>query len=127
MPRADFITTGTSIAGHRVVREVGIATGIIVRSRSVVGNFFGAIQTIFGGNITIYTSLCQQAREDAFQLMIEDAKRLGGNAIIAFRYDTTEVMPGLTEVLAYGTAVIVEPEGARPVEAAPSVRGPWGG
>jgi uncharacterized protein YbjQ (UPF0145 family) len=110
MPRSDFVTTGFSLAGYRITQEIGVATGIVVRSRSIVGNFFGAIQTIFGGNITIYTTLCQNARNDAFRLMIEDAARMGGNAVIGFRYDTTDIMDGVTEVLAYGTAVVVEPD-----------------
>ena len=81
--------------------------GITVRSRSVVGNFVGGIQSLFGGNITIYTNLCERARSDAFALMCEHADRMGANAIIGVRYDATEVMDGITEVLCYGTAVVV--------------------
>jgi uncharacterized protein YbjQ (UPF0145 family) len=85
-----------------------VVRGIIVRSRSVVGNFVGGLQTLFGGNITIYTELCEQARSDTYRDMVQHARQKGANAIIAVRYDATEVMPGLTEVLCYGTAVVVE-------------------
>jgi uncharacterized protein YbjQ (UPF0145 family) len=108
MIRSDFITTAFSFQNYRVVREIGIAHGIVVRSRSIVGNFLGSLQTIFGGNITIYTRLCEDARRQAFEKMIADAHGLGANAVIGFRFESTEVMPGLTEVLAYGTAVEVQ-------------------
>ena len=86
-----------------------VAQGIVVRSRSIVGNFLGGVQTLFGGNITIYTELCEQARDETYRDMMQHARLLGANAIIAVRYDATELMTGLTEVLCYGTAVIVEP------------------
>ena len=101
-------TTAFDLHGYRVARELGIVRGIIVRSRSIVGNIGASIQTLFGGNITIYTNLCEQAREHAFELMEQHAVQLGANAIIGVRYDATEVMPGVTEVLCYGTAVFVE-------------------
>ena len=105
----DMITSALVLPGQRIVKNLGIARGIIVRSRSIVGSFLGGLQTLFGGNITIYTQLCEQARREAFDLMCRDAQRLGANAIIAMRYDATEIMAGLTEVLCYGTAVYVEP------------------
>jgi len=104
----NLITSALELPEHRVLKNLGIVRGITVRSRSVVGNFLGGIQSLFGGNITIYTQLCEQARIEAFNLMCRDADRLGANAIICMRYDATEVMPGLTEVLCYGTAVVVE-------------------
>ena len=104
-----MITTMFELPGHRVTRNLGVVRGIIVRSRSIVGGILGGIQSLFGGNIAIYTQLCEQARSDAFQLMRQHAQSMRANAIIAVRFDATEVMPGLTEVLCYGTAVIVEP------------------
>jgi uncharacterized protein YbjQ (UPF0145 family) len=104
-----MITTTFNLPGYRVTKNLGVVRGIIVRSRSIVGGFIGGIQTIFGGNITIYTELCEQARSDAFQLMRQHAQGMRANAIVAVRFDATEVMPGLTEVLCYGTAVVVEP------------------
>ena len=103
-----FITTAFELPGQRIVRNLGIVRGIIVRSRSIVGNFGAAIQSLFGGNITLYTSLCERARADAFESMQAQASALGANAIIGMRYDATEIAAGITEVLAYGTAVIVE-------------------
>ena len=103
-----LITTAFELPGQRVVRNLGIVRGIIVRSRSIVGNFGAAIQSLFGGNITLYTNLCERARADAFEVMIAHASQLGANAIIGMRYDATEIATGITEVLAYGTAVIVE-------------------
>jgi uncharacterized protein YbjQ (UPF0145 family) len=105
-----MVTTALELPGLRVVRNLGIVRGITVRSRSVVGNFLGGLQTIFGGNITIYTQLCEQARMETYRDMLQHARQLGANAIIATRYDATELMAGLTEVLCYGTAVVVEPE-----------------
>ena len=105
-------TTAFEIPGYSVVKSFGVVRGIVVRSRSVVGNFGASIQALFGGNITIYTRLCEQARSEAYQLMCEHSRAVGANAIIAVRYDATELMPGLTEVLCYGTAVTVEPQGA---------------
>jgi uncharacterized protein YbjQ (UPF0145 family) len=102
-------TTTFELAGYRVVKNFGVVRGIIVRSRSVVGNFGASIQSLFGGNITIYSELCEQARDEAFRDMITHANTLGANAVIGIRYDATEIMPGITEVLCYGTAVQVEP------------------
>ena len=104
-----MVTTAMELPGFHVVRSLGVVRGITVRSRSIVGNFLGGLQTIFGGNITIYTQLCEQAREETYRDMSNHARLLGANAIIAMRYDATDVMTGLTEVLCYGTAVIVEP------------------
>jgi uncharacterized protein YbjQ (UPF0145 family) len=102
------VTTAFELPGCRIVRNLGIVRGITVRSRSVVGNFFGGLQSLFGGNITIYTDLCEQARRETYADMIAHARQIGANAIIGMRYDATELMPGLTEVLCYGTAVVVE-------------------
>jgi uncharacterized protein YbjQ (UPF0145 family) len=104
-----FVTTALELPGYRVVRNVGLVRGLIVRSRSVVGSIGAGLQTIFGGNITLYTDLCERARADAYILMVEHAAQRGANAIICMRYDANEIMAGVTEVLAYGTAVIVEP------------------
>ena len=104
------VTTALELPGHRVVRSLGVVRGITVRSRSIVGNFVGGIQSLFGGNITIYTELCEQARQETYRDMVRDARKLGANAIIGMRYDATEIMTGLTEVLCYGTAVVVEPD-----------------
>jgi uncharacterized protein YbjQ (UPF0145 family) len=103
----NFVTTGFDFSGYRIVRNFGVVRGIIVRSRSVVGNIGAGFQQIFGGNITIYTQLCEQARNEAYELMIQHAQQIGANAIIGARYDATEVAPGATEVLCYGTAVTV--------------------
>jgi uncharacterized protein YbjQ (UPF0145 family) len=105
-----MITTALTLPGYRVVKNFGVVRGITVRSRSIVGNFFGGLQTLFGGNITIYTALCEQARAETYLLMCRHAQKRGANAIISMRYDATELMAGLTEVLCYGTAVGVEPE-----------------
>jgi uncharacterized protein YbjQ (UPF0145 family) len=105
---AAMVTTGTELAGYRIVRNFGMVRGIIVRSRSVIGNLGAALQTIVGGNITILTNLCEKTRGDAFELMLQHAAEHGANAVICMRYDATEVMEGVTEVLAYGTAVQVE-------------------
>lgn len=103
-----MVTTALELPGYRVTRNLGLVRGITVRSRSIVGNFLGSLQTLFGGNITIYTELCEQAREETYRDMVTHARQLGANAIIAVRYDATELMTGLTEVLCYGTAVVVE-------------------
>jgi uncharacterized protein YbjQ (UPF0145 family) len=103
-----MITTSTTLEGYRITRQLGLVRGITVRSRSILGNFAGGFLTIFGGRNTIYTELCENAREEALQLMIQHAHEQGANAIITMRYDANEVMQGLTEVLAYGTAVVVE-------------------
>lgn len=107
-----MVTTALELPGYRITRSLGLVRGITVRSRSIVGNFMGGIQTLFGGNITIYIELCEQARQETYRDMKQHAKELGGNAIIAVRYDATELMAGLTEVLCYGTAVVVEPDHA---------------
>jgi len=101
-------TTAFDLPGFRVTKSFGVVRGIIVRSRSVIGNFGASIQSIFGGNISLYTSLCERAREDTFNLMLTHAGELGANAVIGVRYDATEIAPGITEVLCYGTAVFVE-------------------
>jgi uncharacterized protein YbjQ (UPF0145 family) len=103
-----FITTTFDFTGFKIVRYLGVVRGITVRSRSVIGNFAGGIQTMFGGNISIYTELCEHARSEAFQLMIQHAELIGANAIVGVRYDANEVTDGVTEVLAYGTAVVIE-------------------
>ncbi len=108
MIEGPMITTSFELPGYRVVRNVGLVRGIIVRSRSVVGNFGAGLQALFGGNITLYTSLCERARTDAFDDMREHAAQLGANAVIGVRYDATEIAQGITEVLAYGSAVQVE-------------------
>ncbi len=101
-------TTAFAIDGYRTVKTLGIVRGIIVRSRSIVGNIGAAFQTLVGGNISIYTNLCEKARSDAFALMLQHAAERGANAVIGVRYDATEVMQGVTEVLCYGTAVVLE-------------------
>jgi len=102
-------TTAFGLAGQRIARELGTVRGIVVRSRSVVGNIGAGLQTLFGGDITIYTELCEHARQDAFERMCAHASGLGANAVIGVRYDATDIAAGVTEVLCYGTAVIVEP------------------
>ncbi|MFL5733973.1 MAG: YbjQ family protein [Chloroflexia bacterium] len=104
-----MVTTTLNIEGMHVVRHLGVVRGITVRSRSVVGQFGASIQQFIGGNITIYTELCEHAREEAFQLMMQHAEAVGANAILGMRYDANEVTDGVTEVLAYGTAVQVQP------------------
>jgi uncharacterized protein YbjQ (UPF0145 family) len=104
-------TTAFSLEGHRITRTLGVVRGLIVRSRSIVGNIGASLQTLFGGNISLYTNLCERARSDAFDLMLSHAEQLGANAVIGIRYDATEVMAGVTEVLCYGTAVVVEAAG----------------
>ena len=106
-----MVTTGLELPGFTIERNLGVVRGITVRSRSIVGNFFGGIQSLFGGNITIYTSLCEQAREETYQDMMRHARQLGASGIVGMRYDATELMAGLTEVLCYGTAVIVQRAG----------------
>ena len=103
----EMVSTAFDLPGYRVVENLGVVRGIVVRSRSVVGNFVAGIQTIFGGNITMYTELCEKARGDAFNLMLEHAEDREAHAVIGMRYDANEVMAGVTEVLAYGTAVRV--------------------
>ncbi len=100
-------TTTFEIQGYRVVRQVGVVRGIVVRSRSLFGTIGGSLQTIFGGNITLFTELCEKTRNEAFDMMTKHAEELGANAVVGIRYDATEVMSGVSEVLCYGTAVVV--------------------
>ena len=104
-----MVTTQFELDGYRVVRTLGVVRGIVVRSRSIFGTIGASLQTILGGNITLLTQLCEKTRDDAFELMLQHAAQLGGNAVVGARYDATEIMQGVTEVLAYGTAVLVEP------------------
>ena len=104
-----MVTTALEVPGQRIVKNVGVVRGIVVRSRSIVGSFFGGLQTILGGNITVYTNLCEEARKDAYLLMCKHAEKNGANAVVAMKYDATEIMSGVTEVLCYGTAVVVQP------------------
>ena len=104
-----LISTTNDLPGYRVIRHVGLVRGITVRSRSVVGNFAGGIQSLFGGKLTVYVSLAETARQEALDHLIQHATQAGANAVIAMRYDANEIMDGITEVLAYGTAVMVEP------------------
>jgi uncharacterized protein YbjQ (UPF0145 family) len=108
MINPQYVTTAFDLPGHRIIKNLGVVRGIVVRSRSIVGNVGASIQTLFGGNITIYTDLCEKARSDAYTLMLEHAAERGANALIGMRYDANEVAAGVTEVLAYGTAVTVE-------------------
>ena len=103
-----MVTTSTEIAGYKIVSNKGIARGIIVRSRSIVGSIGAGIQSLFGGDITLFTELSEKSRSHAFELLLEHAAELGANAVVGLRYDATELGSGITEVLAYGTAVIVE-------------------
>ncbi len=102
------VTTTFSLEGYKIVKHLGVVRGIIVRSRSVFGTIGGSLQTIFGGNISLFTELCEKTRIDSYELMIQHAQNLGANAILGVRYDTTELLSGVSEVLCYGTAVIVE-------------------
>ena len=104
-----MVTTQFELDGFKVVRTLGVVRGIVVRSRSIVGTIGATLQTIVGGNITLLTNLCERTRAEAFDLMLQHAADLGGNAVVGARYDATEIMQGVTEVLAYGTAVFVEP------------------
>jgi len=103
-----FTTTAFGFDGYRVARNLGVVRGIMVRSRSIFGTVGGSLQTLFGGNISLFTSLCEKTRNDAFDLMLRHAEALGANAVVGIRYDATEVMQGVSEVLCYGTAVQVE-------------------
>ena len=104
----DMVTTALELPGYRVLRNIGIVRGIVVRSRSFVGNFAGALQTLFGGNITVYTNLCERTRTNSYRMMCDNADANGANAILMMRYDANEIMNGVTEVICYGTAVVVE-------------------
>lgn len=105
----NMVTTQFELDGYRVTRTLGVVRGIVVRSRSIFGTIGASLQTIVGGNISLFTQLCEKTRADAFDLMLQHAGQLGGNAVVGARYDATEIMQGVTEVLAYGTAVLVEP------------------
>jgi uncharacterized protein YbjQ (UPF0145 family) len=104
-----MVTTGLEFSGYKIVRYLGVVRGLTVRSRSVLGNIGAGFQSLVGGKITIYVELCEHAREEAFNLMMQHASQLGANAIVAMRYDANDVADGITEVLAYGTAVVVQP------------------
>ena len=104
---AQMVTTANELPGYQIVKNLGLVRGIVVRSRSIFGTLGASLQTILGGNITLFTELCEKTREDAFELMMEHAAERGANAVVAMRYDANEVMQGVTEVLAYGTAVQV--------------------
>ena len=104
-----MVTTAFELPNYRIVQNLGVVRGIVVRSRNIFATLGATLQTVVGGNITVWTKLCEQTREDAFDIMIQHATELGANAVIGARYDTTELSQGVTEVLAYGTAVIVEP------------------
>jgi uncharacterized protein YbjQ (UPF0145 family) len=104
-----LVTTSISLEGYKVTRNLGLVRGVTVRSRSALGNIAGGFQSLFGGRLSIYVELCENTREEAYQLMVQHAQVMGANAIINMRYDANEIMQGITEVLAYGTAVVVEP------------------
>jgi uncharacterized protein YbjQ (UPF0145 family) len=106
---SQWVTTAFGFEGYRITAHRGVVRGITVRSRSVIGNIGAAVQTLIGGNITIYTELCEHARQEAFDIMLRHATEVGANAVIGMRYDANEVRDGVTEVLAYGTAVVIEP------------------
>ena len=110
MMNHEMVTTTFDFDGYKVKKNLGIVRGITVRSRSIVGSFGAGVQQIFGGNISIYTEMCEQAREEAYELMIKHAEAMSANAIIGMRYDANEIADGVAEVLAYGTAVVIEPE-----------------
>ena len=118
-----LVTTTNDLEGYRIVRHLGLVRGLTVRSRSVVGNLGAAIQIFFGGNITVYTKLAEQTRQEAFNLLVQHAQDMGANAVIAMRYDANEIAAAVTEVLAYGTAVVIEPVGQNQNAAA----SPWTG
>ena len=105
-----MVTTAFELPNHRITQNLGVVRGIVVRSRNIFATIGASLQTVVGGNITVWTRLCEQTRADAFEIMIQHATEIGANAIVGARYDTTELSTGVTEVLAYGTAVIVEPE-----------------
>jgi uncharacterized protein YbjQ (UPF0145 family) len=102
-------TTAFTLDGYRIVKNLGVARGITVRSRSIFGTIGGSLQTLVGGNISLFTELCEKTREESFDMLLQHAEKLGANAVIGIRYDATELMDGVTEVLCYGTAVVVEP------------------
>ena len=104
-----LVTTTNELPGYRITRHIGLVRGVTVRSRSVLGNLGGALQSVFGGKLSIYVDLAEHARKEAYDLMVEHAREMGGNGVVAMRYDANEIMEGITEVLAYGTAVVVQP------------------
>ena len=104
----NMTTTTFALDGYRIVESLGVVRGITVRSRSVVGNFLGKLQTLVGGNISVYTMLCERTRDEAFKILLAHAERVGANAVVGVRYDANDIFPGVTEVLCYGTAVVVE-------------------
>ena len=106
--KAEMTTTAFTLDGYKITKNLGIVRGIIVRSRSIIGNIGAGIQSLFGGNITLYTELCERARKESYEMMMQHAEEVGANAIIGVRYDATEVAPGITEVICYGTAVVVK-------------------
>ncbi len=108
MVKHENVTTAFDLPGFRIKRNFGVVRGIVVRSRSIVGTIGASLQTMVGGNISLFSGLCEKTREEAFDLMLQHASELGANAVIGARYDATEIMQGVTEVLAYGTAVVVE-------------------
>ncbi len=107
----NMTTTAFELEGYQITRNLGVVRGIIVRSRSIIGTWAAGLQTIIGGNITLLTELCEKTRSDAYELMLQHAVQMGANAVVGLRYDATEVMQGVTEVLCYGTAVVVQPKG----------------
>jgi uncharacterized protein YbjQ (UPF0145 family) len=113
-PIHEMTTTAFTLDGYRIVKSFGVIRGITVRSRSVFGTIGASLQTIVGGNITLFSELCEETRAEAFEMMINHAVERGANAVIGVRYDATEILQGVTEVLCYGTAVLVEPEGVKP-------------
>jgi uncharacterized protein YbjQ (UPF0145 family) len=104
------MTTSTEIPGYRIARSLGVVRGVVVRSRNIFGTVGAGIQSLFGGNITLWTEMCERARQEAFDLMVRHAEEIGGNGVVMVRYDANEVSAGVTEVLAYGTAVVIEPQ-----------------
>ena len=112
-PFHSMTTTAFTIDGYKIVKSLGVVRGIIVRSRSIFGTIGASLQTLFGGNITLFSELCEQTREEAFEMLVKHAQEINANAVIGIRYDATEIMQGVTEVLCYGTAVIVEPDTAK--------------
>src|SRR5512147_1616938 len=104
----NLTTTAFTIDGYRITRNLGIVRGITVRSRSIFGTLGGSLQTLFGGNITLFTELCEKTRAEAFEMMVQHARQMGANAVVGVRYDATELMQGVSEVLCYGTAVVVQ-------------------
>ncbi|MBR2536263.1 MAG: YbjQ family protein [Hyphomicrobium sp.] len=122
-----LVVTTNELEGYRIVRHLGLVRGLTVRSRSVVGNLGAAIQIFFGGNITVYTKLAEQTRQEAFNLLVAHAQEIGANAVIGMRYDANEIAAAVTEVLAYGTAVVVEPIDQQTAQQTAGASNPWSG